>query len=239
MSRYGKTNISGAATLHQSGSGEDKGKRQKRLYCIEGHWDYNYDWGEPSVEPLLQTIQATGGRPYIRRNSATVLEMHYWLKTEWWENCANGSILYIASHGGPGQIWLSNRKGHREVESLSTLADRAENEHFAQRFLVHFGGCHVLNISDDEIDAFLDRSGAYAVSGHTEHAGWTAENKGVPPSLALELMFFSSIWERDINLGNHTEMLAKLPPLVEEIKKRIKKCGFRLRTRPKPLPRAS
>ena len=211
--------------------------RHRHLYCIEGHWDYNYNWGEPSVEPMLQTVQAMGGWPYIRRNCATATEMHYWLKTEWQERCANGSILYIASHGESGKIWLSNREGFNEVESLSTLADEAEGEHFAQRRLVHFGGCEVLNNSDGEIDAFLDRSGAYAVSGFTKDAGWAAESEGVSPSLALELVLFSSICERDISLGNHAKMRAALPQLAQEIKRRFPDCGFSLHIRPEALPR--
>ena len=209
----------------------------RHVYCIEGHWDFSYDWGEPSVEPMLQTVQATGGWPYLRRNSATISEMHYWLQTEWWERCANGSILYFATHGEPGSLWFSNRQGYREVETLSTLADRAEKEHFAQRCLVHFGGCKTLDISDDEINAFLDRSGAYAVAGYTKDAGWAADSEGIPPSLALELMFFSSICERDIRLGNHAEVQAALPPLAQEIRERFPDCGFSLHIRPDALAR--
>lgn len=209
----------------------------KRLYCIEGHWDYGPGCGEPSVEPMLQMVHACGGWPYLRRNCATVSEMRYWLQTEWCERCANGSILYIASHGDPGRIWLSSREGFREVEALSTLADRIENDLFAERCLVHFGGCRVLDCSDDAIDAFLDRSGAYAVSGYTEDGYWIAGNSGFPPSLALELMFFGSICERNVNIANHATAGQELPRLAEEIKRRFPECGFRLRVRPEPLPR--
>ena len=205
----------------------------RHLYCIEGHWDYEDERAEPTVEPILRMVETAEGWPWIRRNSATVSEMHHWLATEWWERCANGSILYIASHGEPGKLWLSNR----EVEALSTLADRAEKKHFAERCLVHFGGCAVLDISDDEIDAFLDRSGAYAVSGYTRDAGWIAESEDEPPAVALELMLFGSICRRDINLGNHAQVQAALPRLERDINERFPACGFRLRTRPEALPR--
>lgn len=220
----------------------------RHLYCIEGHW--GYDWGEPSVEPMLDMVRSMGGWPYIRRNSATVGEMQYWLRTEW---CSldPGSILYIASHGWPSQIWLANEDESREVETLDGLVARA-GEGFADRCLVHFGGCRVLqDVSDDSLDAFLKHSHASAVSGYTEDAGWLTEPQDgpeiIPPSVALEAMLFSSIMNSGVDEGGlRLDLLQgdrqkpasrrkELRGLEEKLDGRFPECGFRLRTRSWPL----
>ena len=176
----------------------------RHVYCIEGHWGYK--WGEPSVEPMLEMVQSVGGWPYIRRNSATAGEMHYWLEKEWL-SLERGSILYIASHGAPGEIWLTNAPECRANagETLDSLAARLAGLGFAEDCLLHFSGCKVLEkVSDPTLDEFIERSGASAVSGFRNDAGWLARHRDrhgvIPPSVALEAMYFSSIMERDIKL---------------------------------------
>ena len=217
----------------------------RQIYCIEGHW--GYDWGEPSVEPMLDMVRSAGGWPYIRRNSATVGEMQHWLRTEWW-SLDVGSILYIASHGGPDQIWLTNEVESREVETLNSLAVRSR-EGFADRCLVHFGGCRVLqDVSDEALGAFLEHSHASAVSGYAKDAGWLAEPQDgpdiIPPSMALEAMFFSSIMTSDLDeegglrldllQGDGQKPAARrdaLRGLEKRLDKRFPECGFRLHIR--------
>ena len=210
------------------------------VYCIEGHW--GYDWGEPSVEPMLDMVRSVGGWPYIRRNSATVGEMHYWLRKEWWK-LEPGSILYIASHGAPGEIWLTNADEYREREgeTLGSLAARLEDLPFAKNCLLHFSGCRVLEtVSDPDLDELIERSGASAVSGFRNDAGWLVKHRDrhgvIPPSVALEAMYFSSIMERAIRLHllrGHadaaTNRRRRLREIANELEERFPDCGFRLR----------
>lgn len=217
----------------------------RHIYCIEGHWEFGAEepWYEPSVEPMLDMVRSAGGAggwPYIRRNSATVGEMHYWLRNEW---CyvEKGSILYIATHGTPGKIWLTNADDCTEFETLPGLADRMGGPEFAEGRLVHFDGCRVLeDVSDQELDDFLERSGASAVSGYTTEAGWLTEHRGrrgvIPPSVILDAMLFSSIMERDIRLdllqgdqAARVERRRDLRNLALELEDCFPDCGFRLR----------
>ena len=203
------------------------------IYCIEGDWDFGYEWGEPSVEPLLQMIQGISGCRYIRRNSATFSEMRYWVRTELCsEVCNDCSILYIASHGSAGNVSLSNREEFDEVESIHSLPKMFGHD-FAVNRLIHFGGCKVLKYqSKKRIGEFLESSGASAVSGFKSDAGWaSAKRTDIPPSLALELMFFSSICEDQVNLGHHRSVQAHLPPLAAALRRRFRDCGFCLHTR--------
>ena len=218
------------------------------IYCIEGHWEDagNEPWHEPSVEPMLEMVRSAGGAggwPYIRRNSATVNEMHYWLQNEW-RFVEKGSILYIASHGAPGEIWLTNSDEFPEVETLTGLAERIGGTDFPKGCLVHFDGCKVLeNVSERQLDEFLERSGASTVSGYTTIAGWLTEHRGrngvIPPAVAIDAMFFSSIMEKDIRLdlmlGNRQAQVKRrqdLCNLASQLKRRFPKCGFRLRIAP-------
>lgn len=91
------------------------------LYCVEGHWNEPGDPSlEPSVEPLLQMLHRLGLWNYVRRNAATNDELFYWLKNEW-DHCPYGSILYFATHGGPGEIWLSNAEEPSSVVAIEQL----------------------------------------------------------------------------------------------------------------------
>lgn len=196
------------------------------IYCIEGHWDY--EDREPSVEPMLEMIQSVAGWRYIRRNSATVDEMRFWLNTEWWDNCPDGSILYIASHGGPGEVCLSTGQ---------TVAISELPEGFAQSCLVHFSGCQTLDISPKDLSHFLGHSGAAAVSGYTKDAGWLTvyqDRHGVvPPCLALEAMYFTSALEVRLDLLDgdaraRIDRVEHLRNLEKDLRKRFPECGFRL-----------
>ena len=224
------------------------------IYCIEGHWEDagNEPWHEPSVEPMLDMVRSAGragGWPYIRRNSATVGEMFYWLRNEWC-HASFGSILYIASHGAPGEIWLSNSDESTAVETLPGLAEQMGGPEFADRCLIHFDGCRLLeNVSDQDLDEFMERSGASAVSGYTTDAGWLTEHRVrhgvIPPAVALDAMFFSSIMERDIRLdllqgdqAARVERRQDLRDLAEELQARFPTCGFRLRITGDRAPRS-
>lgn len=189
--------------------------------------------GEPSVEPLLQMVQSIAGWRYIHRNSATPSEMRYWLKTESCADvCEDCKILYIASHGDPGTISLSNRPEFGDAIGIQALSESID-EGFAKDRLVHFSGCKVLKgLSNDDIKKFLKSTGASAVSGFAKDAGWASANKrAIPPSVALELIYFSSICEQDVKLHHHRSVQVHLPRLATRLRKRFPDCGFRLRSR--------
>jgi len=235
-------------------------------YCIESSWEYRYPrrepHREPSVEPMLGMVESAYGAPYRRRNAATVREMLYWMGTELPEirgraqnnkNVDDCSIIYFATHGGPGVVYLSGDTGEcedGEYIRVTELPDRL-GKGFAHGCLVHFSGCHVMDsspeepeehddeeLSDAKLLEFMRRSGASVVSGYKGHAGWTdfcfrngVLVPGAPPALALELLLFSSIRAMGIYLDHHTSVESRLLPLARKLQKCFPECGFRLRTR--------
>ena len=201
-------------------------KLKKRIYCIEGVWDYGKREVEPSVEPVLEMLRRQGLWGYARRDCATIPELKHYLTHEW-RRCKDGSVLYLATHGDPGEVYLSEG----ESLGLDTLAGLLE-EGQCEDFLVHFSGCSVLGGDEDavrqRVKTFLRRTGAMGVSGYAAEAGWTDTFSA--PAVALELMLFSSIASEAIDLsdGKHFKKLRKV---VESLQDKFADCQFDLYTR--------
>ena len=187
------------------------------VYCVEGHhWQRNDSSAEPSVEPLLQMLQRQGLLRYMRRNAATATEMFYWMKEEW-QSCPYGSILYFATHGGEGEIWLGNDDG-MPLEQLAMRID-------CEGCLVHFSGCSILACGEERIRHFMKGSGAAAVSGYRCDVGWTSSSW--PPAALCDLMLLSEIGEQRVNLADGRSRKTLLS-LKQKLQKRFEDCGFDL-----------
>ena len=203
-------------------------KLKQRIYCLEGVWDYGGREVEPSVEPLLEMLRRQGQWDYIRRDCATTAELKHYLNHEW-ARCKRESVLYIATHGSHGSIWLSNN----ECLGLDTLGELLAGQ--CEDRLVHFGGCEVLggdeHATHRRIKTFLEATGAMGLSGYATTTGWT--DVLWAPAAALELMLFSSIWSQDIDLaaGRHFKRLSKI---VTELQGKFIDCEFDLYTRLDP-----
>ncbi len=204
---------------------------QPIIYCIEGHWYWPPEEDdqsaepsvagdpstEPSVEPLLQMLQRQSLWKYVRRNAATADELFYWMKNEW-SRCASGSILYFATHGREGQIWLSKSSG-------VLIEQFAMEEIDCRGSLVHFSSCSTLACDKERITRFMEDTGAVAVSGYRADVGWTSEAER--PAAILDLNLLSEIRESRINLNNRSSR-KKLEGLKEKLKKRFDNCDFDL-----------
>lgn len=188
---------------------------EKRIYCIEGHWDYGKRETEPSVEPVLQMLRGLGQWDYARRDCATVEEMNYWIEHEW-ARCREGSLLYFATHGEEsGRIWLSNDHSLHMTEITANCTNR----------WVHFGGCNILDVPSETIREFMEDTGATVVSGYSVETGWADIMSA--PALALELILFSSITDIPLDDGRKRRRLSSIG---EDLNNRFRDCGFRLHT---------
>ena len=191
-------------------------KSEKRIYCIEGHWNYGAKEAEPSVEPILQMLQGLDQWQYARRDCATEDELRYWIDHEWMR-CKEGSVLYFAAHGTSGQIWLSDDVSM----DMATIGSWD-----CTNCWVHFGGCNVLEVADETIKEFMTHSGATVVSGYAVETGWA--DTMYAPALALEMMLFSSI--KDVKLDDGRSR-RRLKSIADSLSGRFKDCGFRLHTK--------
>ena len=200
-------------------------KLEQRIYCIEGVWGYGNREVEPSVEPLLDMLRRQDQWDYVRRDCATIGELTHYLYHEW-VRCKEGSVLYIATHGSQGSIWLSDD----ECLGLDTLGELLEGQ--CEHCLVHFGGCEVLGgekrVTHQRVKAFLDKTGAMGVSGYGATTGWT--DILWAPAAALELMLFSSIRMQGIDLDNGRHF-KRLNEVVKKLQSTFPDCKFDLCTR--------
>ena len=162
---------------------------------------------------------------YVRRNAATADELFYWLMNEW-HYCPDGSILYFATHGGPGAIRLNHAEEPSSVVAIEELSKKGVN---CNRCLVHFSGCSILDCEEDIIRRFTQECGAYAVSGYRKDVGWTARRWS--PAALLDLMLFSMIADERIKLKNRGSV-KKLDDLRKEVRKRFPDCDFDLYLHP-------
>lgn len=192
---------------------------QPIIYCIEGHHDQA---PEPSVESMLTLLHTLGHWDYVRRNAATADEMFYWLKHEW-GHCQEGSILYFATHGAEGEIWLSSHEDHSSSVPIEKLAMEAD----CSNCLVHFGGCATIAGNKDRIQSFMDSCGAIGVSGYGAEVGWADRWR---PALALEMMLFSSIRVEEIHLADGRSN-KRLTELRDDLQARFPECQFNLQLR--------
>ena len=202
-------------------------KFEKRIYCIEGHWDYGKRQVEPSVEPVLQMLQKYGSWNYVRRDCATREELQFWITHEW-TRCKPGSILYIASHGSAGSISLT----HKNDVDIDTLADWLSGcKGACTNKWVHFGGCRTFASKEgrDAIRAFIGRTEASCVTGYSKTTGWMDLEKR--PAVALELMLFASTVGVKFEDGRTVKGPMRRIESRFKVNSIFKDCGFRVFTK--------
>ena len=207
-------------------------KLEKRIYCIEGQ----HNWGkreiEPSVEPILQMLQKMGQWNYARRDCATQEELEFWLKNEWNTRCREGSILYIASHGSNGCIYLTNQEGYKnEKIKIDDLAKETALD--CTNCLVHFGGCSVVagKTGIKAVQNFIRDTNAACVTAYSKSVYWADAISA--PAVALELMLFSSIYQKGYDFGDGRSVGGLRTLIQNQFNDSVifDKCGLELFTR--------
>ena len=155
------------------------------IYCIEtGGW-YD-DTDRTSVRPMLQLLENLYGARYIHRDAATKGELvHYLMK---WKNLnpEGYPILYLGFHGSEGgAIRLETVDGQEDWVNHEFLTGHLDSS--CADCMVHFGSCGSLTGVD--WSAFLERTGASAVSGYEKEVDFSE-------SAAFELAYFAYlVWD--------------------------------------------
>ena len=206
-----------------------------RIYCLEGLHAYEESGekrlaSEWTMEPMLQLLRTYNLWNYTRRVCATQAEFDYFLDNEWC-CCPEGSILYIASHGKCGRIYLSER----EFVTLDQLGQRLNSETSSnlKNCYIHICACDVLSIEHSKIKEFMDITDATAISGYIGEVGWAElfpdakTSQEAIPSIALELLLFATISEQEIDFtsGNNS-FHKKLKECRDRINAKFSDCNW-------------
>jgi hypothetical protein len=137
-----------------------------RIFCLEGEWDQGKDLTDrQSVLPVLQLLEATvEDCRYVHRRVGTMGELVRYLG-RWIEEDLDYYTLYLAFHGGEGEISIANQR----------MTLRQLGEQFAEDGLagcvIYLGACSVMR-AKAEIDELLTRTGARAAIGYTTDVEW-------------------------------------------------------------------
>ncbi len=144
-----------------------------KIVCLEGEWSADIR-SEESVKPLLQVLQRRGEIKFIYRRCGTKSELAYYLRQR--RYFRDYRIVYLSFHGARGKLKIS-------PEEELTLAEIAELAGGAfRKRVVYFGSCKTLRALDEQLEAFLKRTGAAAVAGYTKDVDWVEAS-------AFELLF--------------------------------------------------
>jgi hypothetical protein len=150
---------------------------------------------------------------YIHREYATREELEYYLQ-KWTQKRYDAyPILYLGSHGKEGGIQL----GKEPLYSVEALADLMASK-CANR-LIMFSSCSTLNISRQQLELILERTGALAVCGYRVDVGWLR-------STAFELLLFSKMQDNEFS-GRGVQAILRQ---AEETAKGFEDLEFRMVT---------
>ena len=199
-------------------------EEKKRIYCVEGVHDWGEGEEEPTIQPMMELLQSLNYWNFLHRTCATELELKYRLEKEWWNSCADGSILYFCTHGDRDQIYLCNDP--QAVVGLTTLKEWI-GKGGAKRCHIHFGGCDTFSGSEDNLKDLMDYTEATSVSGYAVDVGWL---DGTEPAIALELLFFGQLWEVNLTRNDRSRS-TKLRKIRDDIQSRFDECKFRMLVR--------
>ncbi|MYB38880.1 MAG: hypothetical protein F4Y26_16150 [Gammaproteobacteria bacterium] len=151
------------------------------------------------MRPTLELVRALYGTPFVHRNAVTRGEFFHLLEA--WTSSGDGDerypVLILSYHGLQGSILLQEQSGQFDwddedeldafADSIVTLDEIGEVlAGKCKNRVVHFSSCSSLDVAHDEINEFIDMTGASAVSGYMKDLPWSH-------SLALDLLFIEGI----------------------------------------------
>ena len=168
---------------------------------------------------MLELLSQWEYWPHVWERCRTIDQMRLFL-TDSWSRSGYGSVLYFASHGGPGSIQFSDG----ETLELGELAREDSLWGQCVGCYVHFSACDVLE-DQAAIEDFLAQTGAAAVSGYSTDVGWAESEK---PALPLELMLFNQLWEAKLGRFDAKGAKKKLEKIERELRRRFHDCKFRV-----------
>ena len=193
----------------------------KGIFCLEGDW--LSDLRRPSsVEPILAVIdqQLTPKRHHIHRDIGTIQELRYYL-AKWKQKQYSGyPILYLGFHGQNGIIHIGDGRSGTTKVSLNDLADILDGA--CDRRLIHFTSCSTLGVNGHQLNSFLKRTGALAVSGYKTDVDWIK-------SAAFELFVLSEFQYGALTHKGVTGMYERIVKHAEGLAKELQ---FRLIVNP-------
>ncbi len=178
----------------------------KGIFCLEGDWEDRLT-DRLSVRPGLDMLMAMRGGRLIHRNAATKEEFaHYFGK--WAMRRYNAfPLAYLAYHGHRGGIDLGG--GDMTLDEIADLAPGRLTDR-----VVYFGSCETLAAADDDLLAFVEKTGATAAIGYTRQVDWEE-------SAAFDFTLLPAVLESIDMRKLHARLAKRHPYFVDGLGLRI------------------
>jgi hypothetical protein len=155
------------------------------------------------VEPALEILNKQyRDFDFIRKDCATITEFEFFVSKWPQSRYSRYPILYLAFHGEPGQIVLSD--GKRSIEDIaSKLSGVCSNK------IIIFSSCSTLDIDDTRLSEFLNTTGAIAVLGYKSDIDWIR-------SVALDLLLIETLQEYEFSGRGLRGIIPQVEKLSEQ-----------------------
>ena len=186
----------------------------KSILVLEAPWDSD-SLKSKSVGPMIREFAAVRGIKAFHQTFFDKASFEHWIKAYDEEVIAGPKLLYIACHGGNGQ--LAGLSKHLNRTSIQTAVRAARNISF-----VHFGSC--LFGSEKNLRELLDSAPHLRwVAGYDKEVDWV-------DSTLFDILLWSRIESRDEDTHRKkTHTLAS--ELIDQVKGLADQLGFRFQYR--------
>lgn len=148
--------------------------KRRGVFCIETVWYETED--HTSMQPVLELLRdGQLSVPFVHRTAITKDEFTFCLM-EWLSlDSREYPILYLGYHGEEGCINLGG-KGYIDetVLGLHDVGVRLVDGGGCKNRVVHFASCSTLDVDREDVETFLEQTGASAVSGYSKSIDWVA-----------------------------------------------------------------
>lgn len=150
----------------------------KHIFCLEGDWNDNLKV-KSSILPALELLQVNANVESLYKTCSTKTEffarIHQLLSNK--TKYGKYQIIYLAFHGFNGGIQISNDEEITLDEFAEEFEGKLENK------MIHFGSCSTLKAHHHEINNFLAKTNALAVSGYQKNIDFIS-------STVVDILFF-------------------------------------------------
>ena len=154
--------------------------KHKNIYCLEGNWTHDLR-DKRSIKTGLEFLEHNSYSKkkvlHIHRQSSSLHEFENLLKESVFKKYDKYNILYLAFQGHEGML----QGAKTATVPIEAIAEVLEGK--AQNKIIHFGSCETLNVKKPQLNRFLKRTGALAVSGYEKTIDFM-------PSTFLDLLYF-------------------------------------------------
>lgn len=203
--------MSGTKRGGGGGSGRVRKHQKKGVFVLESDW--NRDLRKPAtVEPLFQFLDQSYRIPSVHRHVGVITQLVHYLDTWCQARYQNYPILYLGFHGHPGTFECAQENGRVVRHTLEELAGWLQGR--CRGRYIHIAGCHTLNVPKRSLRAFLETTGAAAVSGFTKEIEWAGSG-------AFDLLLLTHLQQRAFNRVGfqlvERDLLAEAPGLAERL----------------------